>query len=343
MTAEKQALERARDALARLEGAARRVRCLDLVLYRSARIEAIRRGNAIPEHAPGVPAADPVEQPPIAAVLRGEAWLAGGRPGGWRGLVRDLHWELMPAHDPAPGSLRAGQSWLLGRDPAHARHRSPEARAVPRLLAALDRSLAAEREPLLAAASAHARVALIHPFRDGNGRVAHALATIVLRERGLLSRPCLLLGAALHDRRRGYFAALDRLRWGDGRPWVSFFLATVDRAATDAAAACGAIRARFDADARGLPEGRARRLLWRLAGGALPVRNLDPDGTEGLRALREARVVKVVTGLFGDPIVFHAGLARIVALGAGGGRTIRAMTDERRRGLLQNLPAGPGH
>jgi Fic/DOC family len=324
------ALKRTRDALVRLESAASRVRCLDLVLYRSARVEAIRRGGAIPEHAPGVPAADPAEQPPIAAVLRGEGWLAGGRPGGWPGLVRDLHWELMPAHDPSPGSLRTGQSWLLGPDPDHARHRSPEAQAVPRLLAALGRTLGAEPDPLLAASTAHARVALIHPFRDGNGRVAQALATVVLRERGVLSRPCLLLGPAFQERKRIYFSALDRLRWGDGRPWISFFLAAVAGAATDAADACEAIRARFEADALRLAESRARRLLRRLGGGALPIRDVGRGVDDGLRALREARIARVVTGLFGEPIVFHAGLARIVAAGAGG----RGSGSRRRRRLL---------
>jgi hypothetical protein len=313
VTRQTAALSRARDALARLDEAAARVSCPDLVLYRSARREAIRRHEALLEHAPGVPAADPAEQPPIAAVLRGEAWLAAGCPGGWRGLVCDLHWELMQGRDPAPGALRKVESWLQGRDPAHARHRSPPAKEVPRLLAGAARALRTERDPLLAAVAAHTHLALIHPFRDGNGRVAQALAAVVLRERGLLSRPCLLLGAALHDRRRSYFAALDRLRWGDRRPWVSFFVAAIGRAATDATEACEAIRARFEADERRLPEGDARRLLRRLAQGALPVRSLGLRGGSALGALRAARIVKVVPGLFGEPIVFHLGLARMVA------------------------------
>jgi hypothetical protein len=312
VTAEDRALERARAALARLDETAARVRCPDLVLYRSARVEALRRGETLHEHAPGVPAVDLAEQPPIAAIRRGEAWLAGGRPGGWPGLVCDLHWELMQGRDPVPGALRTGPSWLLGRDPAHARHRSPGAKTVPRLLSGLERSLRAARDPLLAAAAAHARLVLIHPFRDGNGRVAQALVAVVLRERGLLSRPCLLPGPALHDRRRAYFGALDRLRWGDGRPWVSFFLATVERAATDAAAACQAIRARFETDERRLPGG-ARRLLWRLAEGALPVSDVGPNGEDALRALRRGRIARVTGGLFGEPIVYHVALARIVS------------------------------
>jgi len=311
---------RAREALARLDRAAARVRCPDLVLYRAARGEAMRRGDTLLEHAPGVPAVDPAELPPIAALLRGEEWLAGGRPGGLRGLVCDLHWELMQACDPEAGTLRSGPSWLGGPDPAHARRRFPEARAVPLRLAALERAVRTERDPLLAAADAHARLALLHPFRDGNGRVAQALVSIVLRERGLLSRPCLLLGETLHARRRARFAALDRLWSGDGRPWVLFFLSAIERAATDAAAACEAIRARFEADARRLPTSDALRLLWRLAEGALPLRDVATARRHGLRALRQARIVTVARGLFAEPLVFHVTLARIAAGNAGGGR-----------------------
>jgi hypothetical protein len=324
MTAATEAGARAREALARLDRAAARVRCPDLVVYWGARREARRRGEALHEHAPGVPAVDPAELPPIAAVLRGEEWLASGRPGGWRGLVCDLHWELMQARDPAAGTLRSGESWLGGIDPDHARRRFPEARAVPSRLAALERALRTERDPLLAAADAHARLALLHPFRDGNGRVAEALVCIVLRQRGLLSRPCLLLGATLHARRRACFAALDRLWSGDGRPWGVFFLSVIERAATETAAACELIHERFTADARRLASSEARRLLWRLAEGALPLREVATARGDGLHALRRARIATVARGLFGEPLVFHVTLARIAAGGAGGRRVSSA-------------------
>jgi len=87
----------------------------------------------------------------------------------------------------------------------------------------------------------------------------------------------------------------------------------IESAATGAAVACEAIEARFAVDERRLPEGEARRLLWRLAEGALPTDDVPQAGPEALRALRESRLVKVVAGLFGDAIVFHVGLARIVA------------------------------
>jgi hypothetical protein len=315
VTAETRALKRARDALARLDRAASRVPCLDLVLYRSARIEAIRRGDTLHEHAPGVPAVDPAEQPPIAAVLRGEAWLGGGRPGGWRGLLCDLHWELMQGCDPTPGALRSGASWAQGSSRTRVARRFPEANSVPSGLSALDDALREEPDPLLAAAGAYAQLFLLHPFRNGNGRVIQAIVPVLLRERGLLSRPCLLLGGTFD---RAKFAAL--ILSGDVQSLVAFALSTIESAATDAAAACEAIRERFEADEHRLPPGVARRLLWRLAERALPVRDVAVRQQDALRALRAARIVSVTPGLFDEPMVFHVGLAGIVACGMGARR-----------------------
>jgi hypothetical protein len=113
---------------------------------------------------------------------------------------------------------------------------------------------------------------------------------------------------------------MDRVLSGDGRPWVPFFLRVIEGAAADAAAACEAIRTRFEADERRLRDKGARRLLWRLAEGALPVHSVGRKREDGLRALRRARIAKLVPGAFDEPILFHVGLARIVAGQPGGGR-----------------------
>ena len=149
----------ASEALARLEECASRVRCPHLLLYWSARHEAIARGKPLREHAPGVPAVDPEEDPSVAAVLSGEAWLAGARPGGWVGLLRDLHWELMQGLDAAPGELRSGPAWLNRPDEAGARRRFPPASSLRARLDALERALPEEAEDdgVLAAAAARTR------------------------------------------------------------------------------------------------------------------------------------------------------------------------------------------
>ena len=97
-------------------------------------------------------------------------------------------------------------------------------------------------------------------------------------------------------------------------------MSAIEGVATDTAVACEAIRERFEADERRFPAGRARRLLRRLAGGALPVSEVRPNGEDALRALRGARIARVTPGLFAEPSCIHVALARIVSGEGGNGR-----------------------
>jgi len=91
---------------------------------------------------------------------------------------------------------------------------------IPRLMAELTRGALARHTPsrpasddALAAALAevHAELILVHPFRDGNGRLARLLALLMALQAGL---PPLDFAPLLHRGRAGYIAgihaALDR-------------------------------------------------------------------------------------------------------------------------------------
>ena len=52
---------------------------------------------------------------------------------------------------------------------------------------------------------AHVELVLIHPFRDGNGRIARALSTLMALQAGL---PLLDLSPITGKRRTDYFAAI---------------------------------------------------------------------------------------------------------------------------------------
>jgi hypothetical protein len=225
----------------------------------------------------------------------------------------------MQGCDSTPGSLRTVAGWAKGPGRTRVWRRFPEAGAVRSGLADLDAELRAERDPVRAAARAYAGLFVLHPFRNGNGRVMQAIVPILLRERRVLSRPCLLLGATF-DRR--VFVPL--VPSGDVGSFIDFALSAIESAATDAAAACAAIAGRFEEDERRLPGGAGRRLLRRLAGGALPIRDVGTGRAAGLRALRRGRIARVVPGLFGEPVVFHVGLARIVS-GQTGARRVSSM------------------
>lgn len=111
-----------------------------------------------------------------------------------------------------PGALRI-------RNVRVGRHRPPSPGALPRLLSAFEQqySTLGTTECLLAAAAAHHRLLWIHPFLDGNGRVArllsHALLVELLETGGIWS---VARGLAREvERYKGHLAACDAPRRND--------------------------------------------------------------------------------------------------------------------------------
>ena len=95
----------------------------------------------------------------------------------------------------------------------------------------MDRLLAMHREhegrgvpPEVEAAWLHHRFAQIHPFQDGNGRVARALATLVMIRAGWF--PLVVTDAGRAD----YIDALEMADAGDLRPLVRLFVGIQKRA-----------------------------------------------------------------------------------------------------------------
>lgn len=69
----------------------------------------------------------------------------------------------------------------------------------------------------------------IHPFEDGNGRVARALAHRLLYTQGLPSSLFVALDKPFNERRDDYYDALDAAREGrDLGPWVDHFLSALE-------------------------------------------------------------------------------------------------------------------
>lgn len=96
-------------------------------------------------------------------------------------LPEDLLWVADPVSGRrqrmVPGAWRS-------RDVAVGRHIAVSAGAVPRFLTRFEATYAGlgRTETLLAAAAAHHRLVWIHPFLDGNGRVARLISHAVLAE-----------------------------------------------------------------------------------------------------------------------------------------------------------------
>lgn len=97
--------------------------------------------------------------------------------------IRAMHY-MMLSHDPpkSPGRYRRGPIYVRDERRDETVYEGPDADAVPSLVEALVASLhtGASIDPVVRAAMAHLNLVMIHPFRDGNGRMARALATLVL-------------------------------------------------------------------------------------------------------------------------------------------------------------------
>ena len=85
---------------------------------------------------------------------------------------------------------------------------------------------------LLRAGVAHFWFVTIHPFEDGNGRLARALTDMALALDERLPARFYSLSSQIMAEREAYYAALERTQKGDGEitPWLEWFLACFERA-----------------------------------------------------------------------------------------------------------------
>jgi fido (protein-threonine AMPylation protein) len=90
------------------------------------------------------------------------------------------------------------------------------------LLAWLNAANAARLHPVVRAAIFHQRFTAIHPFRDGNGRTARALTTLLLWRAGF-PLEVLILQHILDKRREAHINALRAADRGNLTGWVRFF------------------------------------------------------------------------------------------------------------------------
>jgi Fic family protein len=120
----------------------------------------------------------------------------------------------------------------------------PDAGLVPDLIDALIEQLAGAEgtDSYVLASLAHLNLTMIHPFRDGNGRIARALQTLVLSRNDILSPTFSSIEEWLGRNTQAYYeilANVGRGKWSpdsDALPWVRFCLrAHYQQAATLAA------------------------------------------------------------------------------------------------------------
>ncbi len=231
-------------------------------------------------------------------------------------LVESLHAELMAGIDEypdVPGETRAVQNWIGGGRIYDARMVPCPPQRVDERLAELMASLAKssdseapfELSVVVRMAVAHAWFELIHPFRDGNGRVGRLLMSLMLVADGL---PSLYLSGYLAANRDAYFDTLAgaQLR-GEWPAWVAFLAQAVERAARES-------------------EEHARSLL-----------TIRADWVSRLSNLRShAAAQRGPDVLLEQPVVTGPWLCR--RLGVSKPTASKALADWQARGIVERLP-----
>ena len=159
-------------------------------------------------------------------------WHAALFPTGYSGLSRInvAHWR-----DDSAGPMQV-VSGPIGRQRVHF-----EAPPAERLPAETDRFLAwinaaSGEAPLIRAGLAHLWFVTLHPFDDGNGRIARAIGDLMLARADGSTQRFYSLSAQIQRERNAYYDILERTQKDamDVTPWLSWFLETLHRAVDQA-------------------------------------------------------------------------------------------------------------
>jgi Fic family protein len=124
----------------------------------------------------------------------------------------------------------------IGRETVH--FQAPDAHRLEREMACfLDWFETAQAiDPVLKAGIAHFWFVTVHPFDDGNGRIARAIADMALARADQAPDRYYSMSSAIHAQRRSYYRKLESAQRGglDITAWLTWFLECLDRTLDDA-------------------------------------------------------------------------------------------------------------
>lgn len=151
-----------------------------------------------------------------------------------------LHIHKLVAEQTLPkdelGKYRQVPVYVVRRrlgQPQQVMYTGPDAKRTPKLVGNLVQwvkdSAKQNIHPVIVAGVVHQEIAAIHPFTDGNGRTARAVATLVLYQRGYDFRRLFALEDYYNEDRPAYYAAINTgekydARRADLTPWLDYFV-----------------------------------------------------------------------------------------------------------------------
>jgi Fic family protein len=148
-------------------------------------------------------------------------------------LIRSLHY-MMINYDltKLPGQWRTGPIFVVREGNKERVYEGPDSNQVPALMAELVGQIQSTSNvpPMVRAALSHLNLTMIHPFKDGNGRMARAVQTLVLAHDGILEPVFCSTEEWLGRNTHAYYNILAKVGEGswnpqnDALPWVRFCL-----------------------------------------------------------------------------------------------------------------------
>jgi Fic family protein len=149
-----------------------------------------------------------------------------------RQLLRSLHYMMM-SYDMTklPGQWRRGPIYVVKEDGERV-YEGPDVDVVPTLVDELIEQMksTSETDAMVRGAMVHLNLAMIHPFKDGNGRMARALQTLLLTKDGILSPIYSSIEEWLGRNTKSYYEILAQTgegKWSPANsalPWIRFCL-----------------------------------------------------------------------------------------------------------------------
>ncbi|NJO12830.1 MAG: Fic family protein [Gammaproteobacteria bacterium] len=149
------------------------------------------------------------------------------------GTLLGLHYMMMKYDfSKFPGRYRPGPVHVTHIPTNEIVYEGPDHALVPGLMAELIVSLNEKNgtNPIIRAAMAHLNLTMIHPFRDGNGRMARALQTFVLAREGILDPRFSSIEEYVGKHSQHYYDVLAEVGKGqynpqrNALPWIKFCL-----------------------------------------------------------------------------------------------------------------------
>jgi Fic family protein len=195
-------------------------------------------------------------------------WHASLFPTGYSGMSKIAvgRWR-----DDSVGPMQV-VSGALGRERVH--FEAPAAKRLRKEMAAFLKWFNGpdETDPVLRAGIAHLWFVTIHPFADGNGRIARAIADMALARSEQSMQRFYSMSAQIRTERKAYYEMLEKTQKNglDVTQWLEWFLGCLDRAFDGTEATLGNVlrKARFwDAHRSTRLNDRQREMLNKLLNG----------------------------------------------------------------------------